>query len=74
MSCPLTNCLISKAARGNEGALNSVLEAMKINKRYGHFMIAPCPHTPPCEQPTDDQLVALNDKVVEATKGIKYES
>jgi hypothetical protein len=70
MSAPLTQCLISKAVFGNKKDLEIVLETMKINKRYGHFLTGPCNCNPPCKEPSREQIDELNIKIAEATKDI----
>jgi hypothetical protein len=71
MSLPLSQCLIFKAALGNQTAYNKLVEITKYNKYQGHFTLSPCIHNPPCIQPTENQLIDLATKLDEATKDIK---
>ena len=70
MSYPISECLISKATTDKD-ALNKLIEAMKINKSFGHFSIFPCQCDLPCRQPTQKEINELNRIVDESTKDIK---
>ena len=63
MSIPISGCLVSKAAFGNEKAYARLLEAMKINMKYGHFSMGGCDCKPPCPKPTEDQIDDLNTRL-----------
>jgi len=67
MSQPLSQCIIFKAALGDEQAYKFVLDAMKYNKKCGHYSIFPCTCNPPCKQPSKEQGEELNRKITEAT-------
>lgn len=73
MSIPPTACLISAAALGNEEAFTELAERMKVNIRHGGYSIWPCKCAEKCPRPTDEQLLALDARVKEATKGVKLE-
>jgi hypothetical protein len=66
MSQPLSVCVISKAARGDEASFKWLIEAMKVNSACGHFTTVSCRCSPPCEKPTDAQIEELNKKLAEA--------
>ena len=47
MSTPISVCLISKAAFGNERACEQLTQAMEYNLKCGHFTTFPCECDPP---------------------------
>lgn len=64
MSFPISNCLIIKAANGDEPAYQRLALAMKFNRECGHWSQFPCKCQPPCgPKPTDKQMKALNDRL-----------
>ena len=71
MSCPISSCLVSKAALGDEASYQSLKQAMAVNLRYGHWTQFPCSCTPPCPTPSQEQTDALNKRLNEDLKGIK---
>lgn len=66
MSIPISFCLVSKAALGDEEAFGRLKDVMKINIKQGHWSQGGCHHQPPCPQPTEEQVTALNMKLAEA--------
>ena len=73
MSQPISLCMISKAVTDPK-ALEDLIQAMRVNKRYGHWTQFGCRCTPPCRRPTQEELDALNKKIAEATKDIVCEA
>lgn len=71
MSTPILICTISKAALGDERACERLIQDMEYNLKAGHFTTFPCKCDPPCPVPTDEQLEALNEKVVAAIEARK---
>jgi hypothetical protein len=63
MSMPISSCLVSKAAFGNEEAYESLVKAFEINLECGHHTQFPCRCEPSCPTPTEDQLAALQKKL-----------
>jgi len=63
VSIPITQCLLSKAARGNEAAYTTLLERMKYNLKIGGWSLWRCGCNPACEEPTQAQMDALNDRL-----------
>ena len=70
MSIPLSYCLISKAARGDEEAYQQVKEAMIVNLRYGHWSQFPCPHDPPCPEVSQEQADAFHERMKNDLKDV----
>lgn len=68
MSVPVSVCLICKAALGDEAAFSRLVSVMKINMKHGAWTQVPCKCKPPCERPTEQQMEALNDRVVKVCK------
>lgn len=62
MSTPIHACEVYKAAKGDEKAYTFLLEAMKYNLTCGHWTQMGCMHDPPCEEPTNAQIDALNER------------
>jgi hypothetical protein len=63
MSAPISACLIYKAGRGDQEAFDSLVHAMRINRRWGAFTQFPCFHDPPCEPCTREQHAELNKRI-----------
>lgn len=63
MSIPLSSCLVSKAALGNEKAYRELVNVMRINTAFGSYTQIPCRHTPQCTAPSEEQLKTLNDRL-----------
>lgn len=63
MSTPVKVCTIYKAARGDQQAFDWLVKAMDYNKQKGAFTLHPCNHTPPCEMPTEQELLSLDQRV-----------
>jgi len=70
VSQPLSQCVIFRAALGDEQAYKFVLDAMRYNKKCGHYSVFPCTCDPPCRRPTEEQGDELNRRIAEATKDI----
>lgn len=64
MSIPVSFCLISKAARGDGAAYARLLGYMRVNAECGHWSQFPCGHDPRCPRPTDEQVSALDARLV----------
>lgn len=63
MSRPISNCLVIRAANGDEKAFESLREVMTYNLKCGHWSQVPCSHNPPCGPlPSDEQLQALSHR------------
>ena len=58
MSIPISDCLISKVAQGDEEARKHLDRAMRENWRHGAFTIFACQHEPPCPL-TEEQYYAV---------------
>lgn len=63
MSVPVSYCLIAKAAAGDDAAYQSLLAAMRINMKCGHYSTFPCNCDPPCAEVTKEQGEALNQRL-----------
>ena len=68
MSMPLSQCLISKAALGDEAMFNELVSRMKYNLRWGAYSTFPCRCDPPCPRPTIEQIEKLNERMDVALK------
>ena len=62
MSMPIAVCEFWKAATGDEAMYKSVLSRMFYNRRWGAWTQFACPHKPPCEKPTDEQIEAFEKR------------
>jgi hypothetical protein len=63
MSIPIPSCLISKAVT-DEKAYKVLLERMTYNLECGHWTCLGCSHNPPCPEPTEEQIVALEARLL----------
>ena len=75
MSQPISSCMIKKAVR-DEGGYQRLKGAMRGNVECGHYSIfgCECEHTPSCgPEPTPDQMAALNARLYEDLKGVKFQ-
>jgi hypothetical protein len=66
VSVPITGCIISRAARGDELAFKRLVDDLAYNIGKGHFSTWPCEHSPPCPQPTMQQMTTLEDRLATA--------
>jgi hypothetical protein len=66
MSTPISACIVSKAALGDEKAFQFLLKAMERNIECGHFLTVPCNCDPPCQRPTGEQIEAFDTRLREA--------
>jgi hypothetical protein len=66
MSLPVSACLISRAAEGDPDAFRALVLRMHANLKCGHFTLGGCSHTPPCPIPTEQQMIALDARLIEA--------
>jgi hypothetical protein len=64
MSIPINQCLITKAARGDEQAYEILRARLATNVECGHFTIFPCNHIPACEA-TQEELDKLQKRIDE---------
>ena len=64
MSMPIIACLVVKAAKGDEEAYVRLVKNVRANMKCGHFTQVPCACSPKCEC-TDEELVALNDRLIQ---------
>ncbi len=64
MSVPLSQCLIAKAARGDDQAYKNLRKILAINVDCGHFSIYPCKHQPACEA-TQEEIDKLQKRIDE---------
>lgn len=55
MSAPIDDCLVHKAALGDEKAKDELLVMLRMNLRLGHWSHFPCPHKPQCAEATVEQ-------------------
>lgn len=55
--------MVYRAALGDEAAFKWLVDAEEYNRTQFAFTISPCECTPPCPRPTDEQRVALNNRV-----------
>ena len=64
MSVPISSCDIAQACI-NEEAYQALFKSMTVNLKYGHYSVrhGPCPHTPHCPIPTNEQVEALNERM-----------
>lgn len=65
MSIPISSCLLSKAARGDEAARIRLFSAMRVNAKHGAFSTLPCQCKPKCPAPTDAQVKKLDAQLEE---------
>lgn len=63
MSAPISYCTISKSALGDEKEYQFLLKCLTYNLTQPAYSILGCPHTPPCPEPSPDQLKKLNDRL-----------
>jgi len=64
MSMPISGCLISKAACGDEEAYKELIDVYTTNmKYYGHWTTFACRCDPPCAEPTKEQIDELDVRV-----------
>jgi len=63
MSEVIDICLQIKAAKGDEEAYQEYVEKMKFNIRFGSYYVAPCPHDPPCTDPTEEQIKVFEERL-----------
>ena len=68
MSIPITECLVSKAAKGDADAINRLYGRMKRNVEHGSFSTYPCVCDPRCPQPSDEEIEALELALLELEK------
>jgi hypothetical protein len=66
MSYPISSCTVIKAALGDQAAFDWMVMAMTYNCRHGMFTQLPCECDPPCPTPTEEQMVAFNDRLNKA--------
>ncbi len=57
---PIVYCQIVKAFE-SEAAMKSLKEVVAYNKKYGHFPIWKCKHTPPCRDLTEKEIVKIEE-------------
>jgi hypothetical protein len=62
MSMPITACLIAKAVN-DQAAYAELLSRWRFNKRCGAMSVWPCRCNPPCPVPTEEQLIALEERL-----------
>lgn len=63
MSTPISQCLVSKAAFGDEAAFKFLVEATEYNQTQVAYSYLPCECEPPCPQPIRPQLEELGRRV-----------
>jgi len=63
MSIPISQCLIFKAAKGDDAAYRKLVSRSKTNFRCGRFSLYACGCEPPCEWPTTEQFEALERRL-----------
>lgn len=68
MSIPITACLVSKAARGDQAAYAELRRRWLYNQDFGAFSIWPCKCDPPCPEVTEEQVAALSRQIEAAGK------
>lgn len=65
MSYPISYCLVSKAAFGDDAAYQTLVEAMRCNIKCGHYTQFPCNCDPKCTEVTQEFGEALNKRLAE---------
>ena len=65
MSIPISACLVTKAANGDEQAYSKFKAAMLKNLQHGTFSTYPCECNPRCKQPSDELLDKLQERLVQ---------
>ena len=65
MSMPIPCCVGHRAAKGDEVACEAYIRAMTVNLSCGHWTVGPCPHNPPCESASQEQVDKFNAKIKE---------
>lgn len=68
MSIPVSVCLISKAAHGDEKATVELFKVMKVNIECGHYTTFPCRCAPPCPVPTSEMMARLNKRMLDVSR------
>lgn len=63
MSLPIVQCMVDRAARGNEIVYQDLLNRFKTMLKKGHILILACRHKPPCEPAIDEQIEALYARI-----------
>lgn len=63
MGIPIQECLVYRAALGDEKAYAKLLENLSYNLKAGGFTAYGCNHTPPCPTPTLEQFEALDSRI-----------
>jgi hypothetical protein len=62
VSIPISQCLVNKAACGDEKSYLDLVEKFKVNMLYGHWSVIPCRCNPQCEA-TQEQIDILNSRL-----------
>lgn len=61
-------CIVYRAALGDEDAFKWLVDAEEYNRHQFAFTIMPCRCDPPCARPTNEQRVALNNRVADVVQ------
>ena len=70
MSYPISYCLVSRAAYGDDVAYKALADAMRYNIKCGHYTQFPCNCDPKCVEVTQELGEALNQRLAEDLKGV----
>lgn len=76
MSCPISECMVRKAAsshlKGDATSRTALVAVLRENLRLGHWTQCGCPHKPKChEDVSDGQFQAFWDGVCDEISGDK---
>lgn len=58
MSIPISECLVHKAALGDAGAFDTLLDDLRSHVACGHGSYFQCPHDPPCPRASEESVHA----------------
>lgn len=65
MSLPITHCIISAAAGGDEEAFAELVRRMRVNLKIGGWSTWPCECQTPCARPSETELTDLQARLYE---------